>query len=722
MQSVFSSYPVITTVLASKPNVQLNSLNCTIDQQVHGIPSPNAKNAVSIDCADVFSEASSKALLSIPPDMLDSPDLPELSFLLNDLEENVMKEEGSTFVDGRPCTTNWQQIYSGSTRWGEQMPLPTANKQELQTLESLLHKVQDIVNSTLTHGSSDAVGQTLLQLQELVIQQQQQLASKNAAPAFMSALSSPVQSMTTDVTNFNGFSSHPVMHTASPKSTTTRKGGKRDDAVSAPVKEIQKLSKRVRERKEKFDLLESVLEEKRAQAAELMRQNIQLRRRQKMLDTFIKVRDTELQAYRDMEIASKTGEWEKVLPTHPMMTHYTLEKIKYLDEDTWKASYKYIYEEQVRLLCLFNSLPHVTGDAAISVIIKDEPESLTTGPSMKDSTTSSSAVAQWSLVSAGATIQSSDNKLSTTSSSAVAQWSPVSAGDTIQSSDNKLSTTSSSAVAQWSPVSAGDTIQSSDNKLSTTSSTLIHHPEWRSIITASSLYVASPSYPEQPADLSALSIGTAFQEEVVNETVEGNTSLMDIYRDPQEQLEDFSQNMNKLRKCIQFINPTFVHNMAVSSSNISYPPLHWHQVLGTCTLNEEQSQDLLMMDKILTQFNQRVLEDRQQLMFKLTEQVQVWQSSHKLVTSTRVDLDHVVIMEQLKKNMLRDRCLNFLASEVFFFHILSTLQRFTIFVASYPRIPNKLAIIQEFLEQVKQQEVKQQGMTARAGEAAGGGC
>ncbi|GAX77195.1 hypothetical protein CEUSTIGMA_g4641.t1 [Chlamydomonas eustigma] len=115
-----------------------------------------------------------------------------------------------------------------------------------------------------------------------------------------------------------------------------------------------------------------------------------------------------------------------------------------------------------------------------------------------------------------------------------------------------------------------------------------------------------------------------------------------------------------------------------------------------------QKQDALMMERLLWEYNSKVYAERQCLVHSLDQKVQSWQQSTKSVADSMKDeVEHNVILDQLKRNILHDRCLNLVIIEVFFFHILDLVQRATIIVSTCPMTPSKMAIIHNILEQIK---------------------
>jgi hypothetical protein len=268
---------------------------------VKGIGAAISSVVRTVDSTEIVSDASGSAMLSPSIDFLSSPELPELSFLLNELNGDELTDGWSNFSPQETLKPDWIPLSSEAAVLGEQIPAPEAL--DLNMLQSLLQKMQYIIGGSLNLESVDAnapLDQTLDLLKQLVDRQTQNLAAKQMLRSEDTSLDQLLRSLShnTDSTASNtqippivpsptGCNTSGAINSNSSLSAALQRRRSMDKKTARTGKTM---SKRVMDRKHKFDELECLLEVKRAQSAALEKQNEQLRRRQKMLNLFIRVR------------------------------------------------------------------------------------------------------------------------------------------------------------------------------------------------------------------------------------------------------------------------------------------------------------------------------------------------------------------------------------------------------------------------------------------------
>ncbi len=130
---------------------------------------------------------------------------------------------------------------------------PGAEREELREIQGLVEKIENQLSSE--SQSTGPMSSTLSQLRGTLSRLQQQIARSG--------------------------------HDQPPLQQRRNRAARASEAESAGPRTVG--CKRTKERHRKFNQLEELLAEKRAQAAELERENVALRRQQKMLDAFIQV-------------------------------------------------------------------------------------------------------------------------------------------------------------------------------------------------------------------------------------------------------------------------------------------------------------------------------------------------------------------------------------------------------------------------------------------------
>ncbi|GAX77194.1 hypothetical protein CEUSTIGMA_g4640.t1 [Chlamydomonas eustigma] len=603
--------------------------SCLVEKCVTGRVTAITPVVKTVDSTEIVSDASAAgAVFSPSADFLSSPELPELSFFLNELNGDELVDDWSNFSPQESLQPDWMPLSSEAAVLGEQIPAPEAV--DLNLLQSLLQSLQQIVGGSINVQGVDAatipLDQTLGLLKDLVDRQSQTLAAKQNLPSpdtslekLLMSLSHNTESSTSDavitqrpVLNAKECNTSGATVRAESSCAFSTNAAQRRRSADKKTAQGRTMSKRVMDRKLKFDELESFLEAKRAQSAALERQNEKLRRRQKMLDTFIKVRDQELQIWREMLQAAKEARLESLIPGHPAFASFTLEKIRSMDVDTWRNFGKGLVWEYSRCLVVMKRAPPV---------VKEEP--LTSSSSLMEP--SFSQTVDWRTISTTLDVRQRS------ASSAAASVAPV--ADTTSASVDRSVTTSMSPTG-----------------------VTIHDTPW---------------------------------------------ALNDQGLDPVAQLELIGKCMNRMGKLVQFLNPKVTQGMCTALPSAPIRQELLEEVLSNCCLSDEQMQDMLMTESILSQSLTKIFQDRQQLVIKLEQQMVRWQDSPNWMTVMSMEQDQMLIFEQLRKNMHQERCQSFLAIEVFFHYILDTVQKSIILTSMYPRNPNKLILFRLFVDQIR---------------------
>ncbi|GAX84394.1 hypothetical protein CEUSTIGMA_g11816.t1 [Chlamydomonas eustigma] len=190
----------------------------------------------------------------------------------------------------------------------------------------------------------------------------------------------------------------------------------------------------------------------------------------------------------------------------------------------------------------------------------------------------------------------------------------------------------------------------------------------------------------QPLEMSPQDIERTTQQQEVMSREEAN-----------KQLEEIVLNMVDIGKYVEFFNPALNTAVLSTISSNSVPPQHWDKVTAACGLKKEQIQETVMLDHLFTQLMARVYEERSPLISKLQDTLFRLHASSMLVSDLKEQADSILLLESIMRNLKKERCYIFLASEVFINHILTVNQRAAVLVTSYPIMPNDLCIIQRIV-------------------------
>mmetsp|Transcript_28838 Transcript_28838/g.63542 ORF Transcript_28838/g.63542 Transcript_28838/m.63542 type:complete len:469 (+) Transcript_28838:271-1677(+) len=140
---------------------------------------------------------------------------------------------------------------------------------------------------------------------------------------------------------------------------------------------------------------------------------------------------------------------------------------------------------------------------------------------------------------------------------------------------------------------------------------------------------------------------------------------------------------------------------------------HWQQVLSALQLDPGQQTDFCLLHDVHSKLMSKVRQERAVLAKRLEELLQGAGQRYKLDTggsgsgagagagpSLVTETGHVAeimemdcLVEKLGKSMVKERCLSYLVSEVVFGKLIRTEQMVNLAVATYPYIPNHLAML-----------------------------
>ncbi|GAX84393.1 hypothetical protein CEUSTIGMA_g11815.t1 [Chlamydomonas eustigma] len=586
-------WPVVTTS-TTVPLVQqqhqtqsfLSELNGSLQRSsadISGLEGGRDASVSGLQDVDILLSAELDNMFELPIDINPTPLPHNFLEIFLDPEDPVLQGTAST-----------------ANPWGahisEEYQQQEADK--LESLQCLLQQLRQLVDPRNSEGPPSAEQQTVTQLQIMVHQLQQQIQAMNSVYQRSSHLA--------------GSSSEEFESTAvtQERSTSFKKGS------GLPCR-------RTIERKKKLGRLESLIEKKKAQAAELERQNDHLRRRQGLLATFIKVREEQIQAWSAVQGTGKQGAIH--FNNSPLVGSMTVAEICGLDFQSAGAGYQKLISGIYRLLQLAG------------------------WPSTE-------------LLSFPALFDPTYNLAPTLPH-------PVHTSLPSDHIFNGLRLNSVNVSC------TGDALNG------------VHVQ----------IEPSSPSETDCKSEQKQASLSGSNKESAQGSMSNDN----DLELSPEEayqQLEKLVNGMNDLGKYIEFFNPEFNTALLSRIETSDVPAHHWRKVIASSCLSEDQVEDIIVLDALISQLISKVRQERSVLFSALHESVLSYQLSTRLVSNVQLNADNVQCMDQLLKNVKKERFIIFLSSEVFFSHVLSIKQRAAMLVTSYPVMVTHLPVIQQVID------------------------
>mmetsp|Transcript_38162 Transcript_38162/g.96570 ORF Transcript_38162/g.96570 Transcript_38162/m.96570 type:complete len:442 (+) Transcript_38162:1601-2926(+) len=121
---------------------------------------------------------------------------------------------------------------------------------------------------------------------------------------------------------------------------------------------------------------------------------------------------------------------------------------------------------------------------------------------------------------------------------------------------------------------------------------------------------------------------------------------------------------------------------------------HWAAVVSNLGFSQEQAMNAWLLLDLYSGWHNRVLAERSEISGTLSRALSANSYGQGYRTANDVSgLTEAQLVDKLHNNLVQERCLIFLITDVFYSNVLSAVQIAKLMVHSYPRIPDHIAIL-----------------------------